>query len=363
MLGLFADVKQCIQERVERMNRVVKYDVLRVVACLAIVLLHVSASYWSVVDIHGSEFVVMTIYNSMTRFAVPVFFMLSGLFLVSPDRENVAVGKRILKVVLLFYIWSAFYAFQGVAIDAICGEFSEEVWKASVERFIFGHIHMWFLQVLVGFYILIPVARGICAKEECVRYYLFVWVIFHFIIPHITDAFQLITLQARVESLGLHMLADNFGYFLLGYYLNRIDIKREVRRIIYAMGIICVAATAFLTVYSCKKAGTYVETWFSPGAVNILIMCVAIFTFFKYCKMFENTKRVLLWQKLSRYTFFVYMFHMFVIEKLNLVGITTVSFPAIISIPVLTLFTFAVSMVGAFIADHIPGIKKIVMLH
>lgn len=49
------------------MNRISKYDVLRVVASFSIVLLHVSASYWSVVDIHGKEFLVMTIYNSMTR--------------------------------------------------------------------------------------------------------------------------------------------------------------------------------------------------------------------------------------------------------------------------------------------------------
>ena len=59
------------------MERIVKYDVLRVVASFSIVLLHVSASYWSVVDIYDGEFLVMTIYNSLTRFAVPVFFMLS----------------------------------------------------------------------------------------------------------------------------------------------------------------------------------------------------------------------------------------------------------------------------------------------
>ena len=141
------------------MTRVLKYDVLRVIACFAIVLLHVSASYWSVVDIYGSEFVVMTVYNSLTRFAVPVFFMLSGLFLVSPERENVKVGKRVLKIILLFYIWSAFYAFQGVAVDALTGQFSQEAWNGALQRFVFGHVHMWFLQMLAGFYILIPVAR------------------------------------------------------------------------------------------------------------------------------------------------------------------------------------------------------------
>lgn len=129
------------------MSRMVKYDILRVEASFSIVLLHVSASYWSVVDIYGRDFMVMTIYNSLTRFAVPVFFMLSGLFLVTPERENVTVGKRVLNLIVLFYVWSAFYAFQGIAVDTIRGAFSMEVFRAAVERFIFGHVHMWFLHI------------------------------------------------------------------------------------------------------------------------------------------------------------------------------------------------------------------------
>jgi len=345
------------------MTRVVKYDILRVVASFSIVLLHVSASYWSVVDIHGREFLMMTIYNSLTRFAVPVFFMLSGLFLLSPDRENTGLWKRILKLLILFYVWSAFYAFQGVAVDALRGEFSIEVWRASVERFIFGHVHMWFIQMLLGFYILIPLARQICAKKEIVQYYLILWMVFRFFFPYLTECFHWDTLQARIDSLGMDILIGNFGYFLLGYYLNETDIKKEIRWLIYAMGFGAAGLTAFLTVWDCMKSGTYVERWFSPASPNVLVMSVAIFICFKYSRVFDKAKRASVWKKLSGYTFFVYMFHMFVIEKLNLIGITTVSFPAIISIPFLTIFTFMVSLLGAFVVDHIPVARKILMLH
>ena len=54
---------------------------------------------------------------------------------------------------------------------------------------------------------------------------------------------------------------------------------------------------------------------------------------------------------------------MFVLEKLNLMGITTVSYPAVVSIPVMTVFIFIVSLMGAFVADHVPVVRKIVMLH
>ena len=345
------------------MNRVIKYDILRVFASFAIVLLHVSASYWSVVDVNSKEFLVMTVYNSMTRFAVPVFFMLSGLFLVSPHRGNDRVGRRILKLIVLFYIWSVFYAFQGIAIDALMGDFSEEVWRGSLERFIFGHPHMWFLQTLAGFYLLIPVARQICAKKESVQYYLLLWAVFRFLFPSVTGIFHLPTLQARIDSLHMDTLAGTFGYFLLGYYLDATDISKKIRRMIYLLGIGAVCMTAFLTVYDCRGSGLYVEDWFSPGSPNILVMSVAVFVCFKYCNLFERIQRRDKWIKLSGCTFFVYMFHMFIIEKLNLIGITTVAFPAVISIPVLTVFTFGVSLVCAIVADHIPVIRKIVMLH
>ena len=345
------------------MARIIKYDILRIIASFSIVLLHVSASYWSVVDVHSREFLVMTIYNSFTRFAVPVFFMLSGLFLVTPERENVAVGKRILRLVILFYVWSAFYAFQGVAMDALHGEFSMEVWTASVERFIFGHIHMWFLQMLCGFYLLIPVARQLCVKKEVLQYYLILWVAFRYLFPCLTGIFHLYTIQARIDSLGMDTLASNFGFFLLGYYLNATDIKKEMRWIIYVMGIVAVGLTAYLTVRDCRETGTYMETWFSPASLTVLVISTAIFICIKYCGVLDNLKRAYMWKKLSGYTFFIYMFHMFVIEKLNLIGITTVSFPAVISIPAITIFTFIVSLLGAFVADHIPFVRKIVMLH
>lgn len=345
------------------MTRIVKYDVLRVVASFSIVLLHVSASYWSVVDIHGKEFLVMTVYNSLTRFAVPVFFMLSGLFLVSPDKDNAGLAKRIVKLFILFYVWSAFYAFQGIAVDTLKGEFSIEVWNAAIERFIFGHVHMWFLQMLLGFYLLIPVAKQICANKKVVEYYLILWTIFKFVLPYLTEFFHWYTFQARIDSLGMDTLAGNFGYFLLGYYLDKTDIKQKVRWLIYAMGIGAVGMTIGMTIWDCIKSGTYVESWFSPASPNVLMMSIAIFVCFKYSKVFDRAKRVSVWKKLAGYTFFIYMFHMFVIEKLNLVGITTVSFPAVISVPALTIFTFMVSLLVAFVVDHIPYVRKIVMLH
>ena len=41
---------------------------------------------------------------------------------------------------------------MAVKQNTLKGEFSMEVFRAAVERFVFGHIHMWFLQILCGFF-------------------------------------------------------------------------------------------------------------------------------------------------------------------------------------------------------------------
>lgn len=92
----------------------------------------------------------------------------------------------------------------------------------------------------------------------------------------------------------------------------------------------------------------------------MLVMSSPIFTGFKYSSVFENMKKTQVWRKLLNYTFFVYMFN---IEKSNLIGITTVSYPAIFFVPVIIIFTFLVSILGAFIVERIKILRNILMLH
>lgn len=347
------------------MNRVIKYDILRIVACFSVVMLHVSGSYLTVVDIFGKDFLFLAIYNGLTRFSVPVFFMLSGLFLASPQKD-ITTGnmlKRIFKLLLCFYIWSGFYAFQGVLVAAIRGNIPEGMFESAMQRFLFGHSHMWFIQTLTGFYLLLPIARQICENRRVLQYYLLLWVIFRFLLPQLINLFGWGTFSAWINKFaGLDILVGYFGYFILGYYINEENIKKCLRYLIYAAGIGACFLTIFLTIRESKLAGVYIPNWTSPGSINVLIMSVAVIVFFKY-NCFAASERNLLWIKISNYTFFIYMFHMFVIDKLNLMGITVISFFPAVSVPIMTIFVFLVSLLGAFGADHIPIVKKLLMLH
>ena len=53
-------------------------DILRILACFMVVVLHTSAQNWDAVPFISFEWKAFNFYNAMVRSAVPIFFMISG---------------------------------------------------------------------------------------------------------------------------------------------------------------------------------------------------------------------------------------------------------------------------------------------
>lgn len=345
------------------MKRVIKYDLLRILACLAVVLLHVSYGYWSVVDIDSRDFTTMTVYNGITRFAVPVFFMLSGLFLLNPEREFTVKkwGIKILKLMTGFFLWSLFYAFQSVLYHGFLqgwGSVTQEMWSNAVTRLIMGHSHMWFLLDLAGFYLLLPVLRKICEDRRVTGYFLLLWVIVRFLITTVFPYIGGDIVIVFTTSMHLYMLTGYIGYFLLGYYLDKTDIPKWGRCVIYTAGAGAIVFTIAKTLQSCRATQTYDERWISPSNINVLLFSIAAFVFFKYWNVPGWLKNSKLVPAMAGSTFFVYMVHPFCQEKLSLLGITVIRYPVILSIPIMTLGIFAAGMLAGWLVGKIPVIGK-----
>ena len=176
-------------------------------------------------DINSKEFLIMTVYNSFTRFGVPVFFMLSGMFLLDP-RKEMPVKKwlqKIWKLLLAFILWSAFYAFQSVIFHGLKGGWdsvTEEMWSSAITRLVMGHGHMWFLMDLLGFYLMLPVFRKICEDIKVLGYFLLLWVVVRFVITTLMPEVGNGLLFMKTDSLHLYFLIGYVGYFMGGYFLQ-----------------------------------------------------------------------------------------------------------------------------------------------
>ena len=345
-------------------KRSYNWDYLRVLASVAVVMLHVSYSYMGAIPVNGTAFTVMAAYNALTRFAVPVFFMMSGLFLLDPVRELSIKDclKRTGRLFVIFYFWSAFYAFQGLAVDLITGaEITQEILDNSMQRFITGHGHMWFMFKLAGYYLMLPFARSISADKVALTWFCGFWMVYRFVIPFVSHWLPLGWFNMWLSQFDFNFMVSYFGYFFLGYWLKVMDIPQKLQGILYGLGILSVGGIFAFTVYDSRQMGALCEDWLTPSSFFPFVFAVSICVFFKYHGNLGTEAFNPIIRKLSQYTLLIYILHPFFIEKMNLLGINTNNYNPSWSIPLFTVLITAACVATAWVIDHIPVLNKVLL--
>ena len=69
-------------------SRVFYYDYLRIVAIFAVVIIHVSSQNWYVTDVNTIAWSAFNFYDSIARWGVPIFLMISGALILKKDIKN-----------------------------------------------------------------------------------------------------------------------------------------------------------------------------------------------------------------------------------------------------------------------------------
>ena len=351
------------------MKRKVYCDYLRLIATFAVVFIHVAASNWSNVDVNGMQWQVFNIYDSLVRWGVPIFVMISGALFLNRDVpiKNI-YSKYILRMVIAFISWSLFYAilttdtFQHGLIYSL---------KSHIGTLVTGHYHMWFVLMIIGLYICIPLMKKIVSDETVMKYFLKLSFVFSFMLPwllKIVNDFvgynngmiqkMVTTIDSNLTNMGMSMVLGYTFYFILGYYLDRVELKKKVRMMIYAAGILGFIFTVVADAGLSIKTQVANSNYYGNFEVNVVLEVIAVHTFFKYHSFQnENTNRFVV--VLSKFGFGAYLIHTFIIESMaSILHFDTLSMNAWISVPVISIIVFVVSMGVSAILNHIPVIKK-----
>ena len=110
----------------ETNKRIYSYDSMRALACLAIVLLH-TVSTWKADTVLGagyySQDTLRMLWNQglnalLVRWAVPVFFMLSGALMLNPDKHVtlVKIKQHVLKMLAVLLTFGRNESADGSAV-------------------------------------------------------------------------------------------------------------------------------------------------------------------------------------------------------------------------------------------------------
>ena len=340
-------------------SRVVYVDALKIFASFSVVFLHMAAGGWIAAGIETFEWNVFNLYDSITRFGVPVFVMASGMFLLNPAKNLSYVDiykKYIPRIVFCFLSWSFLYAVYPFVSGKM--EYKPDIF---MKAFIFGHYHLWYLYMIVGLYIITPLLRKIVQDKKSVEYFILLSVIFAFLLPFTAKLFQLKDLDMFVRKFDVNLVLGYSGYFLGGYYLDKFELGKKSRKFIYVLGLFCIIATAVLTYIVSVEAGKANDIFYSYLSPNVLLASIAVFVFFKYevSKMNFSKNILKLLRILSSCSFRIYLVHDFFNIFLYDAGITAISYNPVVSVPLIASAVFALSLVTSFIIGKTPVLNKI----
>ena len=100
-------------------QRVFYPDFLRVFAIFAVIFLHVAVNGQDKMPSQSYEWQIFNLYNGLVRWCVPVFVMVSGMFLLDFKRYSESVSenfnrilnKNIFRLSITLIVWSIFYLY------------------------------------------------------------------------------------------------------------------------------------------------------------------------------------------------------------------------------------------------------------
>ena len=194
-------------------KRIIYLDVVRVVACLMVILQH--SPMPSLGEVNS---VLLSATSFLSYPCVPLFFMVSGALLLPVEHPSsgslLFIRKRISKILFPTLFWTFFYLVVRMIVK------DQPIGWVNILSIPFspqGHGFLWFMYVLVGLYLIAPIIshwlRQSSKKE--LEFYLALW----FMTLSFTHLENILYISEGYNNV-LYYFSGYIGYFVLGYYLH-----------------------------------------------------------------------------------------------------------------------------------------------
>lgn len=330
-------------------------DALRIVATMAVIMLHVSSGGLDLQPL-SADWHVSNVYRSIVCWCVPAFVMISGSLFLSQERSvNIRhlYGHNILRIVIAYFFWAIVYI-PVQATDSITT-------SRFLTMLVIGPYHLWFLKMIIGLYIVVPVLRRVTADRRTEEYFLCLSLFTAFVIPFLLEIIAMVdwgigdVLSGAFDTFWLRLATGYTGYFVLGHYIVAYGIERRTKIIIYALGIIGTLLIIVGTSWLSLKNGVNSFMLYNELTPLALFQATAIFVFFTSKEWTQLRRHQKSLTRLSNRTFAIYLIHVMVIELTENSYLMT--YP-VATIPAYVIATFALSYAVACVLAIIPGIKN-----
>ena len=335
----------------KRPSRSFYLDVLRLVAMLGVIFLHVSAKEYHMYYL-TYDWYLSVIGDSSVRWSVPLFVMISGALFLNPDK-NVTykdiLRKYIPRLLLAYVCWSLLYTIFQIAVASfISKEFVFDTY------FLRPYFHLWFLPMLMGVYLLVPLLRKISEDKVLLQYGLILWICV------LAVAFFLVHEIPQISELFVVNLVLGFaGYFLLGHFVSQHTITKRQEGLIYAIGIAGLVITIGGNILLSRHLGMPTERFLPYLSPFVVMTATSLFVLAKQNEAALQKKLSSIVAYVRKDLFGIYLVHGMWLRLFNITFFRDLS-NHLITFPLITLIIFAFSLYTAKLLRKIPFLRKIV---
>lgn len=341
----------------ESNQRIVYLDLLRVIATFAVIQLHVAATEFQS-SFYSMNWNIGIVYNSLVRWCVPVFVMISGALFLDQNREvtyQEILKKRVPRLLLAYVFWTVLYVLYGFVLTDFEGFTVKHFIKRSI---VSPRVHLWFLPMLMGVYLLIPVLRKIAQDNKLMRYALIIWAVYMTVgFFQYVDGFK--SVKHFYSLFNPNSIVVFSGYFLLGYFLSRQGSSKKQRIGLYLLGIVGVSVVIFGTYHASVSMGETVKRYMDKSSPQVIAMAVAIFVLLKEIGPKCGTLVLKFLGVVRKDLFGIYLTHMLWFPVVNTDAVRHCC-SEWITLPAITIVVFLLSLFTTKLIRLVPVLRKVV---
>lgn len=329
-------------------GRIVFLDRLRVMAVFGVIICHSGIRISDGLRAGGlltdTDILIFDIINCCIRFAIPLFILISGYLLLPVEQPySTFYRKRLARVVSPLIIWTVGYELADWWMNGLItgGEGDipfEEVIANSLDLAVnFHRMHLWFLYMILGLYIVMPVISPWLkiARKRWIMALLGIWVI----------ALAANYLYLNNEYIWGEFPGNRYGllYYLsgpIGYAILAVAIKRYELVRFWPIGIGLWIAGTILTIILFRNPVfdfTQRELIVSYTSLNVAMIGIGAFLTGKRFFNYSGAIYKHFISSMANYSYGIYLSHLMILPLLWRYFLGLPMIAAIFAVAILTL--------------------------
>ena len=318
----------------EKGNRVVFLDWLRIIACFMVMAIHAAEPFYLGGETPNITFIAnkwdaiwISLVESVCRVCVPLFVMASS-YLLFPLKKSTGefFRRRLSRIVIPFVVWACAYIW-----------WFGDSWGKACFNFPDAGGHLWFVPMLLGLYLLMPLLSPWAEKvsERELRGWLILWLVTT-TFPYLRrvwtalygdpsfGAVPYLYGECPWNMFGMfHYVSGFIGYMLLGFWFRRFAPEFSWRRTLAVavplglMGAAIVGGGFYFRIpeFPCAKPYAFavdLEMSIEYCSTGVAVAVIAAFMLIRKIKA-DGAFYQWIVRPLSEASYGTYLLHMFVL--------------------------------------------------